>query len=97
MGHFLVCAGRSVENLGFPTLSLGPNGFHFARLPSDDIDKAFPAPKHLNRLFPHFEECKFVYAKDSVKLSKELLSFEVGFFFLSLLLSCSWSYCCSKK
>ncbi len=75
LGIFVTSVGRAVEDMGHPTLSLGPNGFHFARLPSTE-GQDFPGPKTLVKLFPHFEECKFVYARDAEKLSYELTSFE---------------------
>jgi hypothetical protein len=75
IGVFVTCVGRAVEDMGHPTLSLGPNGFHFSRLPSTE-GHDFPSLKALPKLFPHLEECKYAYARDAEKLSTDLLSFE---------------------
>lgn len=76
IGPFVTAVAKPVEGFGHPTLSLGPNGYHFAYLPAVSPDVELPAPKHLTRLFPHFEECKFTYAKEGDKLAADLLSFE---------------------
>lgn len=76
IGPFVTCVGRAVPELGHPTLSLGPNGFHFARLAVAG-DAEFPTPKQLARLFPHWDECRFSYAREAEKLSSDLASFEL--------------------
>lgn len=44
LGPFVTAATRPVQGAGYPTLSLGPNGYHFAYLPAvADVD--LPAPK----------------------------------------------------
>ena len=75
IGLIVTAVAKAVDG-NYPTLSLGPNGYHYAPLPLSSHDHEFPAPKHLLKLFPHFEECKFAYVKDGDKLSAELLSFE---------------------
>ena len=76
LGIFVTSVGRAVEDMGHPTLSLGPNGFHFARLAHENGAPDFPGPKALTKLFPHFDECKFSYANGGEKLSAQLISFE---------------------
>ena len=46
LGVFVTCVGRAVEDIGHPTLSIGPNGFHFARL-SHSEGHDFPSLKGL--------------------------------------------------
>lgn len=50
LGVFVTCVGRAVEDIGHPTLSVGPNGFHFARLPHSE-GHDFPTPKGLKLVF----------------------------------------------
>ena len=69
IGIFVIAVGRAHPEFGFPTLSLGPNGYHFARLASEDIERDFPLPKQLSKLFPHFEEVKFTYAQQVSQFS----------------------------